>query len=147
MKMHKHRRDDLRATREAHGEGDGQNPRDDRDEHDSSKATDRKTMQWCKQVRRALDSAFFAECGDPALAGLRIAHVEPAPDAGRLRAWLEYDGPPQQAAAILLRVERAKGLLRSVIAARCNRKRVPELIFALIGPDAIDSRDQEVTHG
>lgn len=90
---------------------------------------DRKTLQLCGQVRRALSGA-LAGCGDPALQALYVESVEPAPDAGRLRVTVVAAGvtaadvPP-----LLARLERASGLLRHDAAAAVVRKRAPELTF------------------
>ena len=88
----------------------------------------RKTKQLCKQVRQALDLA-LAETTEPALSGLGVARVSPAPDASRLLIILTPypDQAPPSDEAVTAALARARGRLRTEVAAAVNRKKVPSL--------------------
>lgn len=91
---------------------------------------DRKTLQLCAQVRRALEAHIPSP--HPTLSDLRIERVEPAPDATRLRVTVSLDERTTHAPAEVLALLHAMtGRLRADIAAAITRKRVPSLTFTL----------------
>jgi ribosome-binding factor A len=94
----------------------------------------RKTGQLCRQVAHTLDEV-LAECGDTVLQGLRVASVEPFPDASRLMVTVALiDERPTKMAAIgrvLDHLHRASGHLRFEVAAAVTRKRAPLLMYRL----------------
>lgn len=96
---------------------------------------DRKTLQLCGQVRRALALAFAGDLADPVLQDGEVAAVTPAPDATRLLVSVR---PPTGAAPddVLRRLGRVRGLLRHAAAQAVVRKRAPELVFRVIGARA-----------
>lgn len=53
-----------------------------------------------------------------------VERVEPAPDATRLRVWVHTDK--------LEALERQRPRLRAAVAAAIRRKRVPDLVFAVV---------------
>jgi ribosome-binding factor A len=104
----------------------------------SKTSFDRKTHQLCKQVRQALDLA-LAETTEPALCGLGVARVSPAPDAGRLLTILTPypDRAPPSEAAVTAALARARGRLRTEVAAAINRKKVPALDFRYLPTEEV----------
>jgi len=95
---------------------------------------DRKTGQLCRQVAQTLDEV-LAECGDIILQGLRVASVEPFPDASRLMVTVAlFDDRPGKMAdvgRVLDHLHRASGHLRFEVAAAVTRKRAPLLMYRL----------------
>jgi ribosome-binding factor A len=107
---------------------DGLDPRFDRR---SKVRTDaRRDLQLCRQVMGALNSALRSECGSAVLRELSVVAVEPAPDASRLRVFV--DGAPLVAfglGRVLLELNGARAFLRLHVGEAIRRKRVPELFF------------------
>jgi ribosome-binding factor A len=96
---------------------------------------DRKTLQLCAQVERVLSLA-LAGCGDETLQEVMIESVGPGPDDARLTVTIALPpGPgargPRQ---VLEALTRARGVLRTEIAAAIHRQRVPELAFRFTVP-------------
>lgn len=108
---------------------------------ESNATTDRKLQQLCRQVERALSYVVPGELGDPMLAGLSVASVRPGPDASRLMVWFRTNRPIADAPQILERLERARGKLRSEVAAAVTRKRAPELAFHLLFAEEVNHAD------
>ncbi|MBI3857823.1 MAG: ribosome-binding factor A [Planctomycetes bacterium] len=93
---------------------------------------DHKTLRLCRQVLEALQIGIAGHCGDEVLQELFISSVEPAADPSRLQ--VTVDLPPDVSPAdALARLEKAKGLLRSLAAEAISRKKVPDLVFRLGG--------------
>jgi len=94
---------------------------------------DHKTLRLCRQVREALQIGLSGECGDEVLQQVFIASVDPGADPSRLE--VTVDLPPELSPAdALARLEKARGLLRSLAAEAICRKKVPDLIFRVAGP-------------
>jgi ribosome-binding factor A len=127
------RKEMLRSCADV-GPGDGTDPRlEPRD--DSGKVMNRKALQLCGQVAQAL-GLVLAECGDLVLRDLAVASVRPAPTSARLLVTvypLTLAGTAS-AAAVLERLHRAAGLLRSEVAAAVHRRKAPELLFRVADP-------------
>ena len=113
----------LRACAEV-GPDDGLDPRDFL-RAPKPRVPNRKALQLCGQVARALDGV-LRTCGDDVLRDLTVASVVPAPNAGRL---LVTVSGPVEAGRALEHLRRAAGLLRSEVAAAVHRRRAPELTF------------------
>jgi ribosome-binding factor A len=96
--------------------------------HRAPAAQGRKALQLCRQVAEALHWILGSECGDEALQALRVVSVEPAPSAARLLVTVQAEA---DARAVLDRLAKAGGLLRSEVAASIHRRRAPELVFAV----------------
>jgi ribosome-binding factor A len=96
---------------------------------DSGSRPDRKTLQLCGQVARALSIAFDGLVSDEVLAGLHVVSVDPFPDASCLRVAVCSPGPSADRAAIAARLAAARGYLRSEVAAAIRRRRAPEVVF------------------
>ena len=93
---------------------------------------DRKTMQLCAQIQRALHGVIPVP-GSPMLEGLIVEAVEPNPDASTLRVVLSV--PPSSAypiASLRQRLSDMAGFIRSAVMPHIHRKRVPRLTFELI---------------
>lgn len=132
MKKRKNK-NDLRALCAEVHEDDGVDPRIIKRRRQSSedRNQNRKTLQLCKQVSRALSMTLAGDCGDAMLREVEIVRVEPAPNSGRLavvvRLGLTTEAQTHRAA--LQRLQLAESFLRSQIAASITRKHVPELVF------------------
>jgi ribosome-binding factor A len=75
------------------------------------------------------------ECGDDRLRDLLVESVQPAPDSTRLLVAV-YPGPAFAAGdteSVLRALYGATGMLRAQIARAIHRKRVPELLFQVLG--------------
>lgn len=127
----KRRRSDLRDLCAHTHEDDGLDPRYTRKE--TTRSSNRKDQQLCKQVQRCLASSLELECRDSVLSQLEVVEVVPDPNIGRLRVTIAPRASGVPATAIFERLQAAKGFLRSQVAAAISRKRVPELVFR-IGP-------------
>jgi ribosome-binding factor A len=99
--------------------------------------TDHKAWQVCRQVAETLD-AVLAECGDSLLQRLRVASVEPSPDASRLLVTVEFIDDKlenlAEAECTLDHLHRASGHLRSEVAMAVTRRHAPLLVYRLTEP-------------
>ncbi len=94
---------------------------------------DHKDRMLCAQVERALSFALREEVSELA-DSLLVESVEPHPGAGRLLVLLREVVRTEAGSFELERqVRESKGRLRSSVANYINRKRAPELVFAVIG--------------
>jgi ribosome-binding factor A len=93
--------------------------------------TDRKTLQLCRQVQRALILALAGECEDDFLRDVSVDSVVPAGGAGHLLVMVSVPGH-LKATEILARLNDRAGRLRAIVAAAICRKRVPMLSFVAI---------------
>jgi ribosome-binding factor A len=116
-------------------------PDDDLDPHgrhrpSTRRQAPRKTLQLCGQVARTL-SALLAESADDALRDLEVVSVLPAPHSARLLVTVAPTAcskcTTNQAE---LSLERARGRLRTEVAAAVRRRRAPELVFCVVSPMA-----------
>jgi len=78
---------------------------------------------------RTLCTVFSNELEDERLNKLMILSVEPAPNASRLQIIATTEGDPEAASNAL---QHARGFLRSEVARALQRKRAPELVFAVL---------------
>jgi len=91
---------------------------------------DRKTLQLCRQIERALSYA-LADCDD-VTGSLYVQSVSPAPNAGRVLVLVASFEPDLTAAVVLESLERHAGKLRSEVAAAITRRKAPELAFQFV---------------
>ena len=115
------------------GAGDGLDPRLESKEA-TGKVANRKALLLCGEAERTLSAVLAGECGDEVLRNLVVASVKPAPTSARLLVTV-YPAVPMtgvDAAAVLARLERARGLLRTVVASALNRRRAPDLMFRVV---------------
>lgn len=129
-------RRDLRDLCAQTHDDDGIDPRRLKKEVPTTKPS-RKDMQLCKQVWRCLEST-LACASDVVLEGVVIVCVEPDPHAGRLRVSVVPREHGVEGSLILERLRAARGLLRASLAGTVQRKRLPELIFALGARPEVD---------
>jgi ribosome-binding factor A len=117
------------------GPEDGLDPRYDV-RGEPGKVANRKALQLCGQVARTLQGVLAGETGDDLLRELQVESVVPAPTSARLLVTLTLvtPGAGVHVEEVLARLHSAQGLLRGEVAAAINRRRVPELMFRLIGP-------------
>lgn len=93
---------------------------------------DRKTMQLCAQVRRALHGVIPLP-GSSCFEGLVVEAVEPDPDASRLRVVISVPASSERTIPSLRqRLTDMVGFIRSEVAPQIHRKRVPLLTFDLV---------------
>jgi ribosome-binding factor A len=93
--------------------------------------TDRKTLQLCRQVQRALMLALAGECNDDLLRQVSVDCVRAAGGAGHLLVSVIV--PADLAVVeVLTRLNARAGQLRSIIASAICRKRVPMLSFIAV---------------
>jgi len=113
---------------------DGVDPRYDQ-RGQAPRPTGRKALQLCAQVKEALEAALAADCGDSLLQELNVATVQPAPNSARLLVMVR---PPADVGAsqVMEHLSRAAGKLRCEVAASICRKKVPELAFCVVAPEA-----------
>jgi ribosome-binding factor A len=92
-----------------------------------------RALQYHKAVRQCLDAAFGSICADPLLVDLVVRSVEPVGKGAKLLVVVE--SPPsnqEQPPIIEAALQRAAGLLRSVVAGEVHRKRTPYLSFRVV---------------
>jgi ribosome-binding factor A len=102
---------------------------------------ERKTQQLCKEVERTLSCA-LAAASDDVVRDLTLIEVSPAPDASRLLVTLSLSRPVP-IDEVNERLERMRGSLRQEIASSLQRKRTPELSFAVV-PPYVPGDDEEL---
>jgi len=97
---------------------------------------DRKAKQLCRQVADTLDLVLSGDCRDELLQSLHVVSVVPAPNSSRLLVTVSADLPIEEfdRRQVLERLADQTGRLRSEVAASINRKRVPSLVFHVVGP-------------
>ena len=96
-------------------------------------ADDRKTLQLCRQVERALAWA-LGDSDDDLLRELLVVSVEPAPNARRLLVSVAPLERLNDLFEVIRHLEAARGRLRSEVAAAITRRKAPELMFRCIEP-------------
>jgi hypothetical protein len=127
MRFRRVSRKDILAACDAVGPGDGLDPRFETNEA-PRKVANRKALQLCGQVADAL-SLILGECGDDVLRDLLVESVRPFPTSARLLVTVSSAGADTAGICVAERLERARGKLRSEIAAVIHRRRVPDLVF------------------
>jgi ribosome-binding factor A len=89
---------------------------------------DRKTMQLCRQVQKALTFA-LGETGDELLLLAYVEDVEPAPDTTHMLVSVRAEGDP---IAVMQALYANTGKLRSAVAQAITRRKAPDLAFKLV---------------
>lgn len=96
----------------------------------------RKLHQLCRQVHERVDLVLAGELDDPRLEGLWVADV--IPEAGGTAMLVTLVVPDESELAELSELlTRLSGRFRSEVAAAINRKRTPNLRFALLPARAL----------
>jgi ribosome-binding factor A len=94
----------------------------------SDRQAERKTLQFCRQVQRALNLALENLSAYDGINGLFVEEVSPAPDCGHLLVHVLIPAGRPVADAISA-LHRGAPRLRSEVAMSITRKRAPELSF------------------
>jgi ribosome-binding factor A len=104
---------------------------------------DRKTLQLCRQVQRALMLALAGECGDDLLRDVLVDAVVPAGGAGHLLVQVNV---PRDASAteVVARLNNRVGQLRAAVAASISRKRTPMLSFIAVPANERDPAKSDI---
>jgi ribosome-binding factor A len=90
------------------------------------RVTNRKALQLCRQVERALSVALEGDV----LRDLMVQSVLAAPDASRLLVTFSHAGVGT--ADVLAALADARAKLRGAVAAAIHRKKTPELAFHVV---------------
>jgi len=94
---------------------------------------DRKTLQLCRQVQRALTVALGGECDDDVLRDVYVESVEPMGGASQLLVRVAVPvGTGLRALDVLARLNERSARLRVLVAQSICRKRAPGLSFIAI---------------
>lgn len=92
-----------------------------------------RAQQYCKAVHRALEAGLVSVCGDERIQSLTILAVEPQSRGSTLLVIIAAPDPDRQAMnALEQTLQKASGLLRSVIATEIQRRRTPHLTFRVV---------------
>lgn len=131
MANRRQRRDELRQWCAEAGPEDGADPRDFH-KRESEKPNNRKALQLCEQVRRALYWAMGTECDAPTLQCVEVVSVEPAPTSARLLVTFAVTDEGASVEDVSEQLGQSAGLLRAEVARSINRRKTPELIFRVV---------------
>ncbi|TAG08147.1 MAG: hypothetical protein EAZ42_11700 [Verrucomicrobia bacterium] len=102
-----------------------------------------RALQYHKAIRQCLDAAFGSICADPLLVDLVVRSVEPIGKGAKLLVVVETPRSNQEPPPVIeAALQRAAGLLRSVVAGEVQRKRTPHLSFRVV-PTATDFSETE----
>jgi ribosome-binding factor A len=91
------------------------------------KVSNRKALQLCRQVERALSVPLEGEM----LRDLLVHSVMPAPDSSRLLVTFHYTGPADLN-DVEAALRNAHARLRSLVARSIHRRKTPELCFQVL---------------
>lgn len=95
----------------------------------TGKVSNRKALQLCRQVERALSLALDGDI----LRDLIVHSVAPAPDSSRVLVTVVYHGPESVATPrVLSALQDSAAKLRAVVAAAIHRRKTPELAFRVV---------------
>ena len=144
MTLDKRNRERLLAHCGQICEDDGIDPRDFFNQNSYGRKEDRKAKQLCRQVAETLEMVLSGECRDELLQSLHVLSVEPAPNASRLLVTLCADVAEDRFdhQAILGLLSDQAGRLRYEVGRAIYRKRVPMLVFNVVGPDSSSNGTQ-----
>jgi len=98
---------------------------------------DRKTMQLCRQIQKALLYA-FSSTGCDVVASLMVEEVTPAPNASRLLVVVSSLDGDLNAAEAISALAKVAPKLRQEVSAAINRRKTPELSFHFRDNDATE---------
>jgi ribosome-binding factor A len=91
------------------------------------------SQQYSKAVHRALEAGLASTCGDERLKSLVIHAVEAMPGGSKLLVVVtSQETDPQALKTLEQALQKASGLLRSVVAMDIQRKRTPHLTFRVV---------------
>jgi len=101
--------------------------------YDSQGKFNVKARRLCRQVSEALQAGLSVECADEVLQQVGVRSVDPAEESSRLVVTVSVPETVNPVEA-LARLERARGLLRTIVASAIVRNKAPDFIFRLAGP-------------
>jgi ribosome-binding factor A len=106
----------------------------------SERKVNRKSLQLCSEVFKALGRTLAWEMGDDLLNRLLVEAVVPAPDSSHLLVTVSLPAPASagHVEQTLERLRRSSGKLRAEVAAAIHRRRVPELSFRIAMRKEVD---------
>lgn len=135
-------RHERTRTQGEHGEIDFA---DLEDEMSTTKKFDRKTLQLCGQVARALTGC-FADCPDPVINQLTVFAVTPKAGTAALEVAVcpAIPGVDLDPHDVLPRLRDNQGHFQNEVSHTITRKYAPRLIFRMANPDEIASMHQPV---
>lgn len=97
--------------------------------HPRGKVSNRKALQLCRQVERALSVALEGDV----LRELAVQSVVPAPDSSRLLVTFVYHGAESSSLhEVLAAIECHRAAFRSAVAEAIHRKKTPELVYDVV---------------
>ena len=105
------------------------------------KKTNRKSLQLCGEVAKTISYALAWETGDDLLSRLQVESVVPAPNSMHLLVTVsstesgELDTAAEQ---VMGRLQKAKGVLRALVAAAIHRRRAPDFTFHFAARKKLD---------
>lgn len=135
MSSKKKRRLPSRPPCREPGSDDGIDPRYYFRPASDDRRADRKVLQLCAQVAKAVRLTLDGALDDERLHALEVVRVEPAPDARRLRVILGLGaGPPAPIEGLQACLRRAAPRVRQAVAQAIHRRRAPDLVFE-VRPD------------
>lgn len=109
------------------------------DQRKFNPSEDRKTLQLCRQVQRALSLALAGECADDLLRDAYVDSVLPMGGPGQLLVRVIAPADPAVThVEISTKLEALTPRLRAIVAREICRKRVPTLSFVIVPPAAAD---------
>ena len=144
MALSKRKREELLALCGEIHEDDAVDPHTFFNDSHNSNKRNRKTLQLCRQVGEVLGLVLADGHADSALADLYVESIEPAPDASRMLVTVRADVPMEHfdPASILELLASQAARLRCEVAASITRKRAPQLMFTVLGPEQHGGLDQ-----
>jgi ribosome-binding factor A len=137
MNSKKPSRKQMHSSCDDIGPDDGLDPRTFFQES-THKRTNRKALQLCRQIAQTLGSVLAWESGDDLLRSLAVLSVEPAPDSTRVLVTVCMQ-TAADVGQVLERLHRSSGKFRTEVAASIHRKRVPELVFRVLGSGEVNA--------
>lgn len=142
MALDKRAREQMRAMCGEIHDDDGVDPRAYFKLGAHPRKQDYKARQLCRQVTETLEQVLSGETGDDRLACLRVAAVQPAPDASRLLVTVIADCAPGQFCrrTTEAHLQASAGRLRTAVAAAITRRKAPVLTFLILGPEGREER-------
>ncbi|MFO0866663.1 MAG: hypothetical protein U0744_18830 [Gemmataceae bacterium] len=98
----------------------------------NARKPNRKGLQLCRQIARALEHALSWELGNDVLAQARIDSVRPAPNTARVAVFVSFDPSLVAREAVEAALVQSAATLRAAAASTICRRRVPELAFIVV---------------
>lgn len=98
----------------------------------NARKPNRKGLQLCRQIARAISHALSWELGNDLLAQLQVESVQPAPNTARVAVFVSFDPSIASREAIETQLGAAAASLRVAAGSSIHRRRVPELAYVVL---------------